>query len=455
VLICFVVAAVSVFLSAISSFRLPRAIALVALAEGALRSAHARVRTFAEEIGFLRLERSEKERTDALLLSVAAVGVNAILIELPPRILNNIFALCGTAIAYGVVTYATVVNNASTLFGLVYLLSTLIMYLTSFPSYYTSFIEASGYMRRVSALLQSIEQVSYKTDDDKVGVDVDADAHQHDTFSNGDTSDITSIDISLLNLQNLKWKSSSPPSSSSSSLPQPLHFSLNRGGLVCITGPSSCGKTSLVRSLVGLEDQRSGTSPLSIKAYKRSHTSQQLEIFTRMQLLTVVPQRSYILPFGSSLADNIAYPMVIESWEEEKKKNGISRLNVLEAIKNAGLTYLLDRHVDNPEVYSTESETRGVAINTNENDNTTNNPSVLTYRQQSVVFKRNVIDWSRTLSGGERQRIAIARLLFKRPPFAVLDEAFNALPHSEGRKLLSLLREKNIGVILLSSSMNE
>jgi ABC-type uncharacterized transport system fused permease/ATPase subunit len=453
VLICYAVAAVSVFLSAISSFRLPRAIALVALAEGALRSAHARVRTFAEEIGFLRLERSEKERTDALLLSVAAVGVNAILIELPPRIINNIFALCGTAIAYGIVTYATIVNDASTLFGLVYLLSTLIMYLTSFPSYYTSFIEASGYMRRVSALLQSIEQVSYKTDDDDDKVDVDVD-HQSDSFSNVDTTDITSIDISLLNPRNLKWKSSS----SSSSLPQPLLFSLKRGGLVCITGPSSCGKTSLVRSLVGLEDQISGTSSLSIKAYKRTHTSQQHEIFTRMQLLTVVPQRSYILPFGSSLADNIAYPMVIESWEEEKKKkkkNGISRLNVLEAIKNAGLTYLLDRHVDNQEVNSSESEPRGVVIYTNENDSTINNPSVLTVRQQSVVFKRNVIDWSRTLSGGERQRVAIARLLFKIPPFAVLDEAFNALPHSEGRKLLSLLREKNIGVILLSSSMNE
>ena len=127
-------------------------------------------------------------------------------------------------------------------------------------------------------------------------------------------------------------------------------------------------------------------------------------------------------------------------------------MKVLDALTSAGLTYLLDRHNNNHALFSTYSEKRGNSSTDDIDDESINSSSSTTARQDAVAFARSVIDWSRTLSGGERQRVALARVLFKRPAFAVLDEAFNALPHSEGQHLLNVLREKNIGVILMSSS---
>ena len=60
------------------------------------------------------------------------------------------------------------------------------------------------------------------------------------------------------------------------------------------------------------------------------------------------------------------------------------------------------------------------------------------------------IDWEGVLSMGEKQRIAVLRLLYHRPKYAVLDEATSALdPELEG-VVYDLIRDEGITVISVS-----
>jgi ATP-binding cassette subfamily D (ALD) protein 3 len=142
-----------------------------------------------------------------------------------------------------------------------------------------------------------------------------------------------------------------------------LNISIHMGQHTIITGPNGCGKSSFFRTLGELWPLYGGKM---IKPPKRD--------------LFYIPQKPY-LTLGT-FRDQVIYPDSIE----DVKAKGVTDYELSFILDKVELGYLLERET----------------LDT-------------------------VNDWSEVLSGGEKQRVAIARLIYHRPLFAILDECTSAV----------------------------
>lgn len=65
----------------------------------------------------------------------------------------------------------------------------------------------------------------------------------------------------------------------------------------------------------------------------------------------------------------------------------------------------------------------------------------LTYLYQRETFDATQ-DWQEVLSGGERQRVSIARLIYQKPLFAILDECTSAVSIDVEQRIYRYLTEE-------------
>jgi len=143
-----------------------------------------------------------------------------------------------------------------------------------------------------------------------------------------------------------------------------LSFQVKQGMNTLIFGPNGCGKSSLFRILGGLWPLYDGTV-----------------VRPKQNNLFYVPQRPYLAQ--GTLRDQVIYP---ESWEQARS-HGVTDESLMSLMNVVKLEYVVTR------------EGGWDAVS----------------------------DWTDTLSGGEKQRIAMARLFYHKPQFAILDECTSAV----------------------------
>lgn len=163
----------------------------------------------------------------------------------------------------------------------------------------------------------------------------------------------------------------------------PISFSMRKGEWLLIDGPSGSGKTSILRALRGLWVPSSGS----------------MRIPTEENAVMFVPQVPYISSGMCTMRELVMYPQRCSHSSEETTR-------VVSAL---------------------------LAVGWKRGD------------------PRNVLDtveeWSARLSPGEAQLVAIARVLERKPIYAVLDEPTSSLDVENEKRVLMALKEAGISAL--------
>ena len=167
-----------------------------------------------------------------------------------------------------------------------------------------------------------------------------------------------------------------------------LSFNLQHGDHLLIVGPNGCGKSSLFRILGGLWPVYGGT------VYKPPFSA-----------IFYIPQRPYLS--RGSLRQQIIYPDSLR----QMRSRGVTDSDLLAILKTLGLEHLPDLY---DEGWDAEAE------------------------------------WRDVLSGGLQQRVAMARLFYHRPQYAILDECTSSVTLDTEKTMYD--SAKALGITLMTVS---
>lgn len=178
---------------------------------------------------------------------------------------------------------------------------------------------------------------------------------------------------------------------------QDMSFAITKGDYVAITGTSGCGKSTMLKLMMGIYTPQAG----SIEAYLRNGTGIAIEELRR--LFAYVPQGNFLM--SGSIRDVITFGKQSEKAENAYRDEKLKRALQLAC---ADFVYELPQKLD------------------------------------TVLGEKGA-----GLSEGQMQRIAIARALYADRPVLILDESTSALDRQTEEKLLSNLKSLTDKTVLI------
>lgn len=253
---------------------------------------------------------------------------------------------------------------------------------------YKEVSELAGHTQRVADLLTVMDDIKHSHYEKQLVSSADTAENAAILSGRGQVSDSDDDDVEFWQVPIV--------SPNGDVLVKKITFTVKPGEHLLIIGPNGCGKSSLFRILGGLWPVYGPLSPIFLLTIggrvKKPH-----EIF-------YIPQRPY-LSLGT-LRDQIIYP----HNRADMTAKGATDDTLQNILEQVDLGTLVDREGG----WDSERE------------------------------------WRDALSGGDKQRIAMARLFYHSPRYAILDECTSALSLDVEQKLYS--HAKELGITLLTVS---